>query len=104
LATSTGLYKYLAATSSWEKHCLTTGCGLAYTKVSVGGDSGSFANFLSEVWALDASGSAYRVDRLKGTTTNSISKITGATLTQLVVGCPGDVMGLSSNGTVYSFQ
>jgi hypothetical protein len=103
-SSTAGLYRFLPTSGTWEKHCLTTGCGQAYTKVSVGGYSSAFTAMLSEVWALDSSGNAYRVDQFKGTTQASISKITPpAPLTQLYVGGPGDVLGLSSAGTVYSF-
>ncbi|HVZ70750.1 MAG TPA: malectin domain-containing carbohydrate-binding protein [Polyangia bacterium] len=100
VASSTGVYKLLS-NNTWERHCPTTGCGTSFTAVSGGGQSG-YNN--AEIWALDTAGNAYRVDRLMGSTTNSLVKVPGATLSHIWVGGQGDVMGATSAGTVYSFQ
>jgi hypothetical protein len=102
-ASSSGLFRYLPATNTWEQHCLASGgCGAtSFSTVAAGGDS---TYGTADVWALDSAGNAYRVDRTKGSTTNSIIHVPGATLTQISVGGQGDVMGISSAGTVYSFQ
>jgi hypothetical protein len=98
-ASSSGLFRYLGG-DSWERHCLTTGCNTtAFTSVSAG--AGFYGN--AEVWALDSSGNTYRVDRTKGSTTDSIVKVPG-TLTQIAAGGQGDVWGINSAGTVYAFQ
>jgi hypothetical protein len=100
-ASSSGLYRFV--NGSWERHCLESGgCSASsFTTVAAGGDS---TRWDADVWALDSAGNAYRIDRTLGSTTNSIVKVPGATLSQISVGSQGDVMGTSSNGTVYTFQ
>jgi len=103
VASSSGLFRFSVPTESWEeKHCATTGCGSpSFTTVLAGGDS---TNAIAEVWALDSAGNAYRVDRTQPNTVNSMAKIPGATITRLSVGGQGDVMGINSSGTVFTFQ
>ncbi|HVZ71418.1 MAG TPA: malectin domain-containing carbohydrate-binding protein [Polyangia bacterium] len=112
-ASNTGLYRWDPTTSSWEKHCYTSACNTSFALVSAGGQDeapdGSTDAYhpidqIADVWALDTAGNAYRVDRTKGTTVVSLVKIPGATLSRLSVGGQGDVVGMTSGGTVYSFQ
>jgi len=113
-ASNTGLYRYDVGSGTWEKHCLTSGsCTTSFTTVAAGGrdlapnnDSTDYhpIDNVADVWALDTAGNAYRVDRTKGTTQASIIKVGGATLTRISVGGQGDVVGINSSGTVFSFQ
>jgi hypothetical protein len=101
-ASAAGLFRFVPSNGSWEHHCPTTGCsGVSLMSVAAGGDS---INSIAEVWALDTSGNAYRVDRTKPSTVNSMIKIPGTTITHISVGGQGDVMGVNSAGTVYTFQ
>ena len=111
VASTSGLFRY--ASPGWERHCVTTGCTATqgFTTVAAGGEdlftdpSGNDEpRGVGEVWGLDSSGNAWRVDRTMGGTDTSISKITGATLTHISVGGMGDVMGINSSGTVFTFQ
>jgi hypothetical protein len=103
VASSSGLFHFLPATNTWEQHCLASGgCSASsFTTVVAGGDS---TYGIADVWALDSAGTPYRVDRTQGAATNSIIKVPGVTLTQIAVGGQGDVLGMNSAGTVYSFQ
>jgi hypothetical protein len=108
-ASSTGLYRYVAANNSWEPHCGVndhfTSAGVcsasAFTNVVAGGNS---ISWVAEVWALDSSGNAYRVDRQQGPSPNTIIQIPGTKLSHISVGSQGDVMGVASSGKIYSFQ
>jgi hypothetical protein len=108
-ASSSGLFHWNRNTTSWEKHCLVSGCNSTpFTTVAVGTGSPREVSTQTygvdiDVWALDSSGHTYRVDKTKGTTTNSIIQVPG-TLTQIAVGGQGDVWGINSAGTVLTFQ
>jgi hypothetical protein len=101
-ASSAGLFRYVPSGNAWEQYCLPGGCtGAGFTTVVAGGDS---TGWVADVWALDSAGNVYRVDRTMGLNADSIVPVPGAKLARLSVGGQGDVMGINSSGTVYSFQ
>jgi hypothetical protein len=102
VASSSGLFRYLGG-DSWEQHCLVSGCSnTAFTTVAAGGVYYGYGDGI-DVWALDSAGNTYRVDRTKGSALNSIVKVPG-TLTHIAAGGQGNVWGINSAGTVYTFQ
>jgi hypothetical protein len=114
---STGLYHWDWQAAAWQKHCPTTACTTSFTALAAGGQeqvpvgtvydpNSPYQPFdrVADIFAIDTAGNVYRVDQTKGLTVNSLIKVGGPALTQIAVGGQGDVVGMDSAGTVYTFQ
>ena len=103
VASSTGGFRYLASTKSWEQHCPeVAGCGVGFGTVvaSNGGMS------TTDVWFTTGTGGAgapYYLDQTALSATNSLVGVT-ASLRSIATGGVGDVWGVATSGTLVQFQ